>query len=137
MGMFDKDKKMAPDGYLTDYAPVPQLKDNEERATGPKFALMGAKIVDEQWPTDDGTTPMAHLAVCGVTAKGEPDGEIKIVSALGDSICNKIKDKEDGDLPAIVETQRVKNKKDGFSPAFVIHFVSGAKGTEYTIPERG
>ncbi len=57
MGMWDKDVKMAPDGYLTDYAPAPELEKGERQVKGTTFALMGGKLIDEAWVTPTGTTP--------------------------------------------------------------------------------
>lgn len=129
MGMFTKDKKMAPDGYLTEFAPAPDLTDGQQYADGTEFILWGASVADEEWPTDIGTTTMCHLAVAH---KDTPD-DIKIVSALGAPIGDKVKDKEDGELPALVRSRKVKNKKEGFGDAFVINFIAPHKGKEVEV----
>jgi hypothetical protein len=115
MGMFDKDKVFAPDG---------QLNDKE----GGGFANMGDEFIlwdceiktdDFEFDPNEKPIPMAHLTVA---KKMHPD-EKKVVSTLSGPICEKVREKEDGDLPAVVRLQSVPASKKEFNDAVVLQFI--------------
>lgn len=114
MGMFDKDKVFAPDGQLEQWAEL-----------GSEFVLWDCWIQDENFefdPTakgDEGKAAMSHLVV---SKKVTPD-EKKTVSSLGGVIAEKVKAKEDGDLPAVVRLESVPASKKGFNDAKVLRFI--------------
>jgi hypothetical protein len=115
MGMFDKDKVFAPDGQLND-------SDGGGFANmGDEFVLWDCEVKTEEFefdPTED-AIPMAHLTV---SKKISPD-EKKVVSTLSGPICEKVREKEDGDLPAVVRLQSVPAKKKEFNDAVVLQFI--------------
>jgi hypothetical protein len=121
MGMFDKDKVFAPDGLLKDFAPA-----DSNGSAGTKFILWDCEIKDENFVTDIGTTPMTHLTVATLI---DPEDK-KVVSALGEPIANKVREREEGDLPAICQTRIVETKNEAYSDAFVIQFVESYDPTE-------
>lgn len=117
MGMFDKDKVFAPDGQLND-------------SGGGGFANMGDEFIlhdcwiqteEFEFDKDETPIPMAHLVVA---KKASPD-EKKTVSTLSGPICDKVKEKADGDLPAVVRLESVpsKNADKGWNEAVVIRFI--------------
>lgn len=121
MGMFDKDKVFAPDGPIKDWI-----------ETGKDFILWDAEIRAEEFETELSARqikagsaskhpPMVHLKVSTLDAPTE----IKVVSAIGDTIGNKVREKEDGDLPAIVRTEQVDSNYE--TQAFVLRFVAPYK----------
>lgn len=108
MGMFDRDKLMAPNGPLKEWAGV----DNE-------FILWDITLMDGTIPTDLGEAEICHLVVSPVDA---PDNKAT-VSMLGDIAKRRAQEKEDGDLPAVCVTAMVPSKDSGKQDAFVFRFV--------------
>lgn len=113
MGMFDKDKVFAPDGQLNGEGAFAQL--------GDEFILWDCEIKTEEFEYNPGEDPipMAHLMV---STKLKPDDK-KTVSSLSGPICEKVKEKEDGDLPAIVRLQSVPASKKDWNDATVLQFI--------------
>lgn len=117
MGMFDKDKVFAPDGQLNGEGGFAQL--------GDEFILYDCEIKTEEFQFDpnEKAIPMAHLTVA---TKLKPDDK-KVVSSLSGPICEKVREKEDGDLPAIVRVQSVPASKKEFNDAVVLQFIEPYK----------
>lgn len=110
MGMFDKDKVFAPDGKLDDFA-----------EQGQEFILWDCLIQTEEFTYDEKEKPipMAHLVVSHTNS---PEDK-KTVSSLSGPICNKVREKDDDDLPAIVRLEVVPASKDSWNDATVIKFI--------------
>lgn len=115
MGMFDKDKVFAPDGQLNDDQGGGFAKPGDE------FILYDCEIKTEEFEFDpsEKPIPMAHLTVA---SKLHPDDK-KVVSSLSGPICEKVREKEDGDLPAVVRLQTVPAKKKDWNDATVLQFI--------------
>lgn len=114
MGMFDKDKSMAPDGPMQNWVD-----------DGTEFIVYDCFIKDENFAIgdEDGTTvPMAHWVVAPLDA---PDNRAT-VSTIGSAMAEKVRNKADGDLPAVVVTDHVPT--DQPSPAYVLRFVRAYEG---------
>lgn len=113
MGMFDRDKMMAPDGPLKNWAGeggVFILWDIEHKGT---------------IPTDlDPETDITHLVVSVLDA---PDNKA-IVSMLGEGPKQRAAEKADGDLPAVCRALTVPTKDDGKSDAYVFNFIEPYDG---------
>lgn len=112
-GMFDKDKVFAPDGQLNGEGAFAKF--------GEEFILYDAEIITEEFEFDpnEDPIPMAHLTVAH---KISPEDK-KVVSTLSSPICEKVRSKEEGDLPAIVRLEQVPPKNKGWSEATVIRFI--------------
>lgn len=110
MGMFDKDKVFAPDGELGQFANL-----------GDEFILWDCWIQTEEFEFREGEKPipMAHLKV---SQKMTPEQQ-KVVSSLSGPICEKIGEKEDGDLPAVVRLLSVPAKNKEWNDAVVLQFI--------------
>ena len=106
MGMFEKDKLFAPDGRMTD-----AVKENED------FILVDAEIVSESFETDLGNATMTHLSIVAID---DLEGNVRKVSTLSSPIAEKIKGKEEGDLPAVVRWKMVETE---MNDACVLQFV--------------
>lgn len=108
-GMFDNDKVFAPDGQLDGFT-----------GFGEEFILWDCWIQTEEFEFDpkEDKIPMAHLVV---SRKMTPEDR-KVVSSLSGPICEKVRLKQDGELPAIVTYESVPSQKKGFSDAKVIRF---------------
>jgi hypothetical protein len=108
--MFDKDKVFAPDGKLAAWIDP-----------GERFILWDCWIETEEFrpPDSDKDIAMTHLKVSSLTM---PDKQ-EIVSSLSGPIAEKVREKKDGDLPAIVKWFTVPSNKAGFSDAVVMQFV--------------
>lgn len=111
MGMFDKDKVFAPDGQLGNWINADQ-----------EFILWDAWIQTEEFEPQGADKPiaMAHLVV----STGDMPEKRETVSTLASPICDKIREKADGDLPAVVKWYTVPAKQKGFSDAVVLQFVA-------------
>lgn len=119
MGMFDKDKLFAPDGQLNS-------DDGSGFAQpGDEFVLWDCHIQTETFEFDpnEDAIPMAHLVVSKTT---DPESK-KTVSTLSKPICEKVREKEDGDLPAIVRLQTVPASQKSWNDAVVLQFISEYK----------
>lgn len=117
MGMFDKDKVFAPDGQLNGEGGGP----GGFAEAGDEFILYDCEIKTEEFefdPTED-KIPMAHLVV----AKKMSPEDKKVVSTLSKPICEKVREKADGDLPAIVRLMSVPASQKSWNEAVVIQFI--------------
>lgn len=108
MGMFDRDKLMAPNGPLKEWAGV-----------GNQFILWDIELKDGTIKTELGEAEICHLTVSFVDS---PDNKA-VCSMLGDIAKQRAEEKADGDLPAIVETAMVPSKDASKQDAFVFRFV--------------
>lgn len=115
MGMFDKDKVFAPDGQLNGDGDAGWAQPGDE------FVLFDCEIKTEEFEFDpaEDKIPMAHLTVA---KKSSPD-EKKVVSSLSKPICEKVREKEDGDLPAVVRLQTVPASQKSWNEAVVLQFI--------------
>jgi hypothetical protein len=113
MGMFDKDKVFAPDGILNGQGGFADF--------GEEFILFDCEIKTEEFKFDpnEAGIPMAHLTV----AKKMTPEQTKIVSSLSGPICDKVREKADDDLPAVVRLESVPASKKEYNDAVVIRFL--------------
>ena len=109
MGMFDKDKVFAPDGAMDKWV-----------SEGDRFIVFACEVKDRnfQWgSSEDDTATMVHWTVAALDA---PENKA-VVSTIGSAMAEKADSAEDGDLPAVVVTDRVESDKG--NPAYVMKFV--------------
>lgn len=111
MGMFDKDKQF---GNRLD----------QEFEVNVNFILWDADISDEAISTSFGMATVANLLV----SRMETPEDAYVVTTVASAIVDKIKEKEDGDLPAVVKTRRVASSRSKKQEAFVLQFVKPYTG---------
>lgn len=108
MGMFDRDKLMAPNGPLKEWAGVDA-----------EFILWDIRLMPGTIKTEIGEAEICHLDVSPVDA---PENRAT-VSMLGDIAKERALAVEDGELPAVCVTRIVPSKDKAKQDAFVFQWV--------------
>lgn len=126
MGMFDKDKKFAPDGRLDEMFP-PGPVDTRE---GAELILWGVQPKGE-FPTDIGMAEMTWLEVSAIPT---PD-EKKTVSTLSKPIAEKTGEADAKEFPCVVRVMKVGTD---FNDALVLNWMGAydPKTGKVTVSEK-
>lgn len=106
--MFDKDKEIGADIL-------------EEFGLRSPFILWDARMADELVETRLGKARKSILVCSQLAAQGEADRQE--YTTLASAIADKVEQKSDGDLPAIVELRKVESRANPGQDALVLQFV--------------
>ena len=90
-----------------------------------KVVLLDIRVVSKEVPTDIGFATKTELLICKLSPDGTTlEGEPIRVNTLAQAIGAKAEEKEEGDLPAVVNFFVVEASKEGFNDATVMQLVS-------------
>lgn len=92
---------------------------------GEVFILLDAEVLAEPVPTDIGEATKTVLRVRKLDPSTNlPAGDVFDVGTLSQAVAGKAREKEDGDLPALVRAHYVEAGTEGYSDALVLSFVA-------------
>lgn len=128
MGMFTNDVLFG-GKRLDEEFRIGSLPDADPIDPGENFILTDCWVLPDVVPTSIGDAHKTILKVVKLDpATNLPVGQEFEVGTLSQAIGSKAKQKEDGDLPAVVRCHMAPTKEAGYNDAMVMTFVSAYDG---------
>jgi hypothetical protein len=101
---------------------------NLDREGAEPFVLLDCKVLPDKVPTSIGDAEKSLLKIAKLNPETYEVLAVETVGTLSQAIASKVKDKEDGDLPAIVICHMAEASKEGYNDALVMTFVGPYDG---------